>query len=126
MAAGSVPKLKDQHSKLSSEMQEAISRRAREIYEKSGKVAGHDVENWVRAEAEVLGERTHSSARRAAVVVRVEGVRYVGEYQPGVAGYSPGEFAQGDPVPVRFAGDKMYLKRPNGKELETRIVNKAG
>jgi len=107
-------------------MQEVIGRRAREIYERSGRVAGHDVENWVQAEAELLREHTHPSAGCAAVVVRVEGVQYVGEYQPGVAGYSPGEFAQGDPVPVRFAGDKMFLRRRNGEELETRIVKKVG
>ena len=37
-------------------------------------------------------------------------------------GYTPGEFAPGDPIPVRLEGDKMYVKRPNGKELETTIV----
>jgi len=29
-------------------------------------------------------------------------------------------------VPVRFHGDKMFVKRPNGKILETTIVNKIG
>jgi hypothetical protein len=28
-------------------------------------------------------------------------------------------------VPVRFRGDKMLVKRPNGKILETTIVNKS-
>lgn len=28
------------------------------------------------------------------------------------------------PVTVRFEGDKMFVKRANGKELETQIVQK--
>src|SRR5579864_2353426 len=92
------------------DLNEAIGRRAREIYEKSGKIPGHDVENWVRAETEILNEQRRG-ARRSAVVVRVDGVKYVGEYGPASAdGYTPGEFAKGDPVPVRFDGDHMDRK----------------
>jgi hypothetical protein len=36
------------------------------------------------------------------------------------------EFGKGKVVPVRFAGNKMFVKRPNGKELETTIVKKIG
>ena len=109
-----------------SDVHEAIGRRAREIYEKSGRIAGRDLENWVQAEAEILSERKRG-ARKSAVVVRVDGVQYVGEYRPSLAdGYTPGEFAKGDPVPVRFDGNQMFVRRPNGKELATRIVNHAG
>ena len=105
------------------EAQDAISRRAREIYERSGKVAGHDVENWTRAEAELAREQSRLSDRRLALVIRVDGVRYVGEYDLASAnGYAPGEFASGDPVPVRFVGNKMLVERPNGKVLETSIA----
>jgi len=105
------------------EAQDAISRRAREIYERSGKVAGHDVENWTRAEAQLAREQSRLSDRRLALVIRVDGVRYVGEYNPASAnGYTPGEFASGDPVPVRFVGNKMLVERPNGKVLETSIA----
>ena len=108
------------------DLNEAIGRRAREIYEKSGRVAGRDLENWVQAEAEVLSEQKRIT-RKSAVVVRVNGVQYVGEYRPGSAdGYTPGEFAKGDPVPVRFDGNQMFVKRPNGKELATRIVSHGG
>jgi hypothetical protein len=103
--------------------QTAISRRAREIYERSGKVAGHDVENWTQAEAELAREHSRLSDRRLALVIRVGGVRYVGEYDLASAnGYAPGEFVSGDPVPVRFVGDKMLVERPNGKMLETSIA----
>lgn len=108
------------------ELHEAIGRRAREIYEKSGRIPGRDLENWVRAEAEILHERKEV-AHKSAVVVRVNGVQYVGEYRPALAdGYAPGEFAKGDLVPVRFEGDQMFVRRPNGKELATRIVRQLG
>ncbi len=108
------------------DLNEAIGRRAREIYEKSGRIAGRDLDNWVKAEAEILSEQKRS-ARRSAVVVRVDGVQYVGEYRPASAdGYSPGEFAKGDLVPVRFDGSQMFVKRHNGKELATSIVSQGG
>ena len=109
------------------EAQEAVSGRAREIYEKGGKIAGRDLENWMQAEAEVVRELSRLSERRLALVVRVDGVQYVGEYSVAFAnGYAPGEFASGDPVPVRFVGNKMLVERPNGKVLETIIAQKVG
>jgi hypothetical protein len=70
---------------------------------------------------------THLTSRRTAVVVRVGSIRYVGEYKPEDAdGYSPGELAPGTPVPVRFEGDKMFVKRHNGRELQTTVVKKVG
>jgi Protein of unknown function (DUF2934) len=126
MEARSIAKQKAPPSpSRTAELQDAIRRRAREIYEKTGRIPGRDVDNWIQAEAQILREYSHHPARRAAVVVRLEGVQYVGEYRPGSGGYAPGEFAQGDPVPIRFDGNKMYVRRPNGQELETRIVNKA-
>ena len=108
----------------SPEVQEAIRRRATELYQRSGAVEGHDVENWCQAEAEILREfETH--AVRRAVVVNVQGVVYTGEYESTSAdGYTPGEWKPGDPVPVRLSGDKLYLRRPNGRELQTTIVKR--
>jgi hypothetical protein len=102
---------------------EAIQKRAEEIYESSGRIPGHDIENWIQAEQEIRSEAALQAGRRTAVVVRVNGIDYVGEYALAAAdGYAPGEFGAGDPVAVRFEDDKMYVKRQNGKELETRIV----
>lgn len=110
-----------------SDMQAKIRRRAEEIYVRTGRLPGHDLENWAQAEAEVLRERTTHPYRRKAVVIKVGGVQYVGEYSPESTGdYNPGEFQAGIPVQVRFDGEKMFVKRPNGKELETRIVRKIG
>ena len=109
------------------EAQEAISGRAREIYERGGRIAGRDLENWTQAEDEIVRELSRLSDRRLAFVVRVDGVQYVGEYSVATAnGYAPGEFASGDPVPVRFVGNKMLVERPNGKVLETSIATKVG
>jgi hypothetical protein len=109
------------------EVQRAIRRRAEEIYERSGRIRGRDIQNWAQAEAEIRHEIEHGARKAAAIVIKVDGVRYVGEYDVAAAGgYTPGELASGDPMPVRFEGDKMYVKRPNGRELETKIVNKSG
>jgi len=110
-----------------SDLHQAICRRAEEIYIRNGRIPGRDLENWAQAEKEILNESARLSATRTAVVVTVNGVKYVGEYDPASSGgYTPGEFGAGARVPVRFEGDKMYVKRPNGKELETTIVKKLG
>lgn len=102
---------------------EAIRRRAEEIYIRNGRIPGRDLENWAQAEQEILRECGEQPARKTAIIVRVNGVEYIGEYSPESAdGYVPGEFGAGASVPVRFHGDKMFVKRPNGKELETTIV----
>lgn len=106
------------------DLHDAIRRRAEEIYVESGRVPGRDLENWAQAEHQIM---SHLAFRRTAVVVRVGGIQYVGEYKSEDAdGYTPGEFAPGAPVPVRFEGDKMFIKRPNGRELQTTIVKKVG
>jgi hypothetical protein len=108
------------------QMQEAIRRRATEIFRKSGGTAGRDTENWFQAEAEILRESPSHLIRRA-VVINVQGVVYTGEYESDSAdGYTPGEWGEGDPIPVRLAGDKLFLRRPNGRELQTTIVKRIG
>ncbi|MGA2947995.1 MAG: DUF2934 domain-containing protein [Candidatus Sulfotelmatobacter sp.] len=110
----------------SPELQEAIRTRAAELYRRSGAVEGHDVENWRQAEAEIMRE-TASHFSRPAVVINVEGVVYTGEYDVAAAGgYLPGEWKAGDRVPVRLEGDRLFLRRPNGRELETCVVKRIG
>jgi Protein of unknown function (DUF2934) len=109
------------------DLQEAIRRRAEEIYIRNGRIPGRDLENWAQAEQEILHEFADRPHRKTAIVVRVNGAEYIGEYNPESSdGYVPGEFGAGASVPVRFHGDKMFVKRPNGKELETTIVKKIG
>jgi len=107
------------------DLQEAIRQRAKEIYERSGKIPNRDTENWMQAEDEIRREASQPAERRTAVVVKVDGIEYVGEYSLAAGDdYAPGEFSAGDAVEVRFEQDKMYVQRHNGKELETRIVKK--
>jgi len=129
MEAASHPDRQTQPPKpdVAPDIQEAIRRRAEEIYIRNGRIPGHDLENWAQAEKEVLAETAAPPAHRTAVVVTVDGVKYVGEYDAASSGgYTPGEFHAGTRVPVRFDGDKMFVKRPNGKELETRVVKRIG
>ena len=110
----------------SSELQEAIRKRAEEIYVRNGSIPGRDLENWTQAEAGIAAE-CGNSRRRTAIVVDVDDLQYVGEYaSESCDGYQPGEFGPGQDISVRFEADKMFLKRPNGKELETTIVHKIG
>jgi|SRR5882672_1679158 len=110
----------------SHQLQEAIRRRATELFRKSGGIAGQDAENWYQAEAEILRESAGTPVRRA-IVVNVQGVVYTGEYEcTSAEGYLPGEWKPGDPVPVRLAGDRLFLRRPNGRELQTTIVKRIG
>ena len=122
--SGDIP-IMNAAAQFPSDLQEAIRRRAEEIYVRNGKVPGHDLENWAQAEQEILQESSAPAPRRTAIVVKVNGVAYVGEYDPTSSdGYEPGEFAPGASVPVRFRGNTMLLLRPNGKVLETTIVKK--
>ena len=113
-------------SKYSPQMQEAIRRRATELYRRGGEAEGHDIENWCQAEAEILRE-TAAHVPRPAVVINLEGVVYTGEYEVAAAeGYLPGEWKPGDRVPVRLDGDRLFLRRPNGRELQTNVVKRIG
>src|ERR1700676_2775033 len=112
--------------KYSPQMQEAIRRRATELYHFGGEAEGHDVENWCRAEAEILRE-TAAHVPHPAVVINVEGVVYTAEYDVAAAeGYMPGEWKAGDRIPVRLEGDRLFLRRPNGLELQTNVVKRIG
>jgi hypothetical protein len=43
-------------------LEEEIRRRAHELYEERGREHGHDVDDWVRAEAEVTGSVVRTRA----------------------------------------------------------------
>lgn len=102
---------------------DAVRHRAEEIYERNGKIAGRDRENWAQAEREIAQETAAAVGKRTAVVVKVDGILYVGEYSPSTSGsYRPGEIDGGSAIGVRFEGDALYLKRPNGEELRTTVV----
>jgi Protein of unknown function (DUF2934) len=102
-------------------LQQAIVKRARELWEARGREEGHAEEDWLRAEADVKA----SIQKTACIVVRVRGTTYVGEYDLGRCDcYKPGDLQKGTTIPVRFENDKMYVGLPGQKELETRVVGK--
>jgi hypothetical protein len=105
--------------------EDAIRRRAQQLFEQRGRVPGHEVEDWLQAEADLRRE-SEAPAKAAFVLVKLEGVGYTGEYDPQHCdGYQPGEFAASAPTRIRIEQDKMFIQRPNGKELETRIVKRS-
>ena len=108
------------------DLHDAIRQRAEEIYFESGEIPGRDLENWAQAEREIRARHEQKSSRHA-IVVKVHGVKYVGEYASESSnGYVPGEFGPGEGVPVVIEGDRMLVHRPNGRVLETRIVKTIG
>jgi len=116
-AKTSKPWPKPQH-----DLEEAIRQRAQEIYIRNGRTAGRDMDNWAQAEQEIRRESAEPATRNA-IVIRVDGTQYIGEYNQQTSdGYLPGEFSPGVSVPVRLRGNKMLILRPNGKVLETTIV----
>jgi hypothetical protein len=48
-----------------------IARTARRIWEQEGRQAGRDLENWLRAERELLGRRSHASPSRPSPATAV-------------------------------------------------------
>jgi len=110
---------------MSADLHEAIRRRAEEIFVQSGRIAGRDLENWVQAEEEIRKQGRIHVGTRGGIVIKVDGVRYIGEYsEQSGGGYQAGEFGAGDAVTVRFEGGKMYVRRRNGLELETTIMRR--
>ncbi len=63
---------------------------------------------------------TTSEQKHYFITVQADAVVYVGEYTPMFFG-KPGDWIIGDPIEVRFDGNKMILRKPNGKELKAKI-----
>ena len=106
-------------------LREAITKRAHELWEQRGCVDGHAEEDWAQAEAEVreaLARQTH--VWTGLLQVRAGNVVYTCRYDKKCGAYKPGELSRGEPVHLRFIGEKIYLKI-RGRELETTIVRRS-
>lgn len=81
-------------------------------------VISNQVGNWNYG---TLGRRNE---RIFNYIVQVGEMVYAGEYvKKNIFQYNPAsDFVVNDPVEVHIDGGKMYLKRPDGKELKTKIV----
>jgi hypothetical protein len=120
------PSAAPESSQADTELRKAIARRARELWEQRGRVDGHAEEDWLQAEAEVLQSQKHAASPKTSfIMVKFAGSLYTAAYDPEHCdGYRPGELRKGAPVAIRLTADRLYLKRPNGQELEARILKK--
>jgi hypothetical protein len=107
-------------------LRQAIEQRARELYEQRGRVNGHQLEDWLQAEAEVTQAMAPRQERRpASIVVRVGDLIYTGEYDAAACGdYTPGNLKKGQPITVLVKEDKLLINLPGGGQLVTTIVKK--
>lgn len=57
--------------------------------------------------------------------VLVDGMIYVGSYWPRWRwSYSPTDFVINDPIEIFVNGKEMYIKRPGGQELKTKVIQR--
>jgi hypothetical protein len=109
-----------------SAVHDAIVRRARELWEQRGRVDGHADEDWAQAEAEIKQQLGHSRrVTPAFLAVKANGCVYTCRYDRSTDAYRPGDLNPGEPVRLRFEGEKLYLKF-HDSELETTIVRRTG
>jgi hypothetical protein len=52
----------NQTTESTSELQEQIRRRAYELYEQRGRDDGHEIDDWLQAESEVVQQRSETIA----------------------------------------------------------------
>jgi len=104
----------------------AIAAKREKVYQK-GKLVDVQEEHLSPRVAGSGGVVVSRNQTAVSYVVELDGIVYVGERVErgkGVAA-SGAEWIIGEPIEVRFEKDKMYLARPNGKELETKVVKKS-
>jgi hypothetical protein len=57
--------------------------------------------------------------------VLVDGMIYVGSYWPRWRwSYTPTDFVINDPIEISVNGKDMYIKRPEGQELKTKVIQR--
>ena len=106
------------------DLQQAIRRRAEEIYIRNGKIPGRDMDNWAQAEQEI---RRESAPRNSQDRDRASGERQrntsANTMSQSSDGYCPGRVRPGR-IRSRSASTatRCSCKRANGKVLETTIV----
>ncbi len=59
------------------------------------------------------------------ISVLVDGMIYVGSYWPRWKfSYAPTDFVINDPIEISVNGKDMYIKRPEGQELKTKVIQR--
>jgi HSP20 family molecular chaperone IbpA len=95
---------RDGNMKYFAEIHNSIARRAFEIYEHEGKIPGRDLENWFRAEAELLHPVDITIAdEKGVMVLRAE-----------VPGFNAQELAvRVEPTRLSIAGRRAFFESRN-------------
>jgi Protein of unknown function (DUF2934) len=103
---------------------EAVEKRARELWELSGRRDGHADEDWKQAEREIRSRvATPGQHGNRRIIVKVGEVTYTGEYDPATAGsYHPGDLQPGAEIRIQFQDDCMLLKLADGRQLQAKII----
>lgn len=73
-------KVKSEESVI--DLEEQISRRAYELYERRGREDGHETEDWLRAEAELAAERNQPATVAAVKAARKAPAASTGKAKP--------------------------------------------
>lgn len=58
------------------------------------------------------------------ISVKVGDMTYVGRYEPTWSFSKRPNWVIGDPIEVRIDKDRMYIKKPDGKKLKTKVVKR--
>jgi len=90
------------------------------IYQ-TGKLLDVAVEDVSRGTAVIGGMAAPIPGRLYLFKVQLQDLVYFVEYKAGKLSYKPA-WVVNDPIGLRIEKDRMFLKRPDGKELEVAIV----
>jgi hypothetical protein len=101
----------------------ANSRDNPKLYEK-GTLLDVAVEDVSRGTAIIGGVAAPIPGKLYVFQIRLDNLVYFAEYKAGKLSYKP-DWVVNDPIEVRLGNEgKMFLKRPDGKELEVVIIKK--
>jgi hypothetical protein len=90
----------------------------------TGKLQDVVVQDVSRGTAIIGGMAAPIPGRLYIFQIEVGGLVYFAEYRAGKLSYQPA-WVVNDPIDLRFEKEnKMFLKRPDGKELEVLVVKK--
>jgi hypothetical protein len=90
----------------------------------TGKLLDMTVEDVSRRTAIIGGMAAPIPGRLYVFRIRLEDLVYVAEYKANKLSYKP-DWVVNDPIELRLGNEaKMFLKRPDGKELEVVVVKK--
>jgi hypothetical protein len=90
----------------------------------TGKLIDLSVQDVTRGILVVGGMAAPVPGKLYVFQIQVEDLVYFAEYRAGKRSYKPGWIVN-DPIEFRFGREnRMFLKRPDGKELEVVVVKK--